>query len=71
MKASHPGAHNGAVLFPQVPAAGFRFVAICSASDQEIDYRRPELYVFEADTLHGWSDVVEDMLLPVCQAKSQ
>jgi quercetin dioxygenase-like cupin family protein len=40
-------------------------------SDREIDYCAPELYIFEPGALHGWSDVVEDTLLTVCEVKAE
>jgi hypothetical protein len=36
-----------------------------------MDYCGPELYIFEPGALHGWSDVVEDTLLTVCEVKAE
>ena len=39
--------------------------------DREIAYCGPELYIIEPGALHGWSDVVEDTLLTVCEVKAE
>jgi len=38
-------------------------------SSRELEFVGPELFLFEAGALHGWQDVVEDLLLTVCEVK--
>lgn len=33
---------------------------------ERLSYQGPELYVFQPDTLHEWTDIEEDTLLSVC-----
>ncbi|AYY15015.1 hypothetical protein EF847_22300 [Actinobacteria bacterium YIM 96077] len=34
--------------------------------DQRIPFDGPELYIFQPETLHEWTDIEEDTLLSVC-----
>lgn len=36
---------------------------------REIEYHGPELFIFEPGGLHGWTEVVEDTLLSVCDVR--
>jgi len=38
--------------------------------DRAIEYKAPELFIFEPGGLHGWTEVVEDTLLSVCEVKA-
>jgi quercetin dioxygenase-like cupin family protein len=37
---------------------------------EAVDYRAPELFIFDPDTVHDWHDITAETLVAVCSVKA-